>query len=66
MEFPQNQEAEYTANIIAENMYAQCNTEGEQYLLLEGICDHKKNGHAVEKADAFVTVNGRQHEKKTT
>ena len=66
VEFPQNQEAEYTANIIAENMYAQCNTDGEQYLLLEGICDHKKNGHAVEKADAFVTVNGRQHEKKTT
>jgi hypothetical protein len=57
LEFPDGAEAEYTANIIAENMYAQCNIDGEQYLLLKSICDHKKDGHAVEKADAYITVN---------
>jgi hypothetical protein len=66
LEFPDGAEAEYTANIIAENMYAQCNADGEQYLLLKSICDHKKDGHAVEKADAYITVNNRKSLRKTT
>lgn len=39
IEFLDGAEAEYTANIIAENMYAQCNIEGNQYLLHKGIVD---------------------------
>ena len=66
IEFPDGAEAEYTANVIAENMYAQCNPDGEQFLLMESIRDHKKDGHAVEKADAFLTINGRQKRKKST
>jgi hypothetical protein len=42
---------EYTANVIAENMYAQCDIEGRQYNLMEGIVDHKTDAHAVEPAD---------------
>ena len=35
-EFPDRTEAEYTAtNIIAENMYAQCNLDRGQYLILK-------------------------------
>jgi hypothetical protein len=34
LQFPDGAEAEYTANIIPENTYAQCNIDGEQYLLL--------------------------------
>ena len=30
IEFPDGLEAEYIANIMAENMYAQCNADGEQ------------------------------------
>jgi hypothetical protein len=26
--------AEYAANVIAENMYSQCDSEGQEYLLL--------------------------------
>ena len=59
-EFPDRTEAEYTANIIAENMYAQCNLDGEQYLILKGIGDHKKDGHAVANADAYTWRNGRK------
>ena len=66
VEFPNGMEAEYTANLIAENMYAQCNIDGEQYLLLEGIIDHKTNSNAVEKADGYITVNNRRCAKKTT
>jgi hypothetical protein len=49
LEFPDGAGAEYTANIIAENIYAQCNIDGERYLLLKLICDHKKDGHATRK-----------------
>jgi hypothetical protein len=30
IEFPDGRRDEYTANVIAENMYAQCNIEGRQ------------------------------------
>jgi hypothetical protein len=42
VEFPDGEVAEYSANIIAENMYIQCDTEGNQYLLLNKIIDWKK------------------------
>ena len=47
-------------------MYAQCNLDGEQYLILKGIVDHKKDGHAVATADAHIWRNGRKQMKKTT
>jgi hypothetical protein len=69
VEFPDGRVAEYSANVIAESMYAQCDAEGNQFLLLKAICDHCKNGHAVEKADMFVEDGGlgsNHHKKKTT
>jgi hypothetical protein len=42
VEFPDGQVAEYSVNIIAENMYThQCDAEGNQYLLLNKIIDWK-------------------------
>jgi hypothetical protein len=54
IEFPDGRSDEYTANIIAENMYAQCDIEGRKYNLTEGIIDHKTDGHAVEPADMYI------------
>ena len=54
VEFPDGEVHEYAANIIAENMYAQCDVEGNQFLLLNAIVVHKKDGHAVEKADMYI------------
>jgi hypothetical protein len=34
IEFPDSRSDEYTANVIAENMYAQCDIEGRQYNLM--------------------------------
>jgi hypothetical protein len=51
IEFPYGRSDEYTANVIAENMYVQCDIEGRQYNLMEGIVDNKTDGHAVEPAD---------------
>jgi hypothetical protein len=45
IEVPDGCSDEYTANVIAENMYAQCDSEGNQYNLMESIIDHKMDGH---------------------
>jgi len=66
VEFPNGEAAAYAANVIAENMYAQCDAEGNQYLLMESIVDYKSDGHAVKVADMFINRNGRQHMRKTT
>jgi hypothetical protein len=47
IEFPDGRIDEYTSSIIAENMYSQCDIEGRQYNLMEGIVDHKTDGNAV-------------------
>jgi hypothetical protein len=54
IKFPDGRSDEYTANVIAENMYAQCDTEGRQYNLMEGIFDHNTDGHDVERADMYI------------
>ena len=59
-------EAEYTANVIAENMYSQCNPDGQQFLLLSCIVDHKKDESALDKSNQTFNVNGKDHLKKTT
>jgi hypothetical protein len=52
--FPDGRSDEYTANVISENMYAQCDIEGRQYNLMEDIFYHKTYGHAVEPADMYI------------
>jgi hypothetical protein len=47
IESPDGCSEEYTANLIAENMYAQCDIEGRQYNLMEGIVDHNTDGYAI-------------------
>jgi hypothetical protein len=66
IEFPDGRSDEYTANVIADNMYAQCDIEGRQYNLMEGIVDHKTGGHAVEPADMYITHVRNKKVRKTT
>ena len=40
-------------------MYSQCDADGNQYLLMDAITDHKKDKTAIEKTNAIVVVNGR-------
>jgi hypothetical protein len=39
--FPNGNTEEYSANIIAENLFSQMDQEGNQYLLIQEIIDHK-------------------------
>jgi hypothetical protein len=65
IEFPDGRSDEYNANVIAENMYAQCDTEGRQYNLMEGIIDHKTDGHALERADKYIKHGRNKQVRKT-
>ena len=47
-------------------MYAQCDAEGNQFLLLDDIVDYKKDGHAVAHSDRYVHLQGRKKTRKTT
>eukprot|EP00978_Attheya_sp_CCMP212_P012603 scaffold31521_cov55-Attheya_sp.AAC.2 len=67
VEFPDGAEGEYAAvNTIAENMWAQCDLEANQHLLMDSIIDHTTDGHEVKKADQMIGVNGRNHKRRKT
>ncbi len=54
VEFTDSQQTELAANMIAQNMFAQCDSKGNQYLLLAEIVDHRKDQSAVEKEDMLI------------
>jgi len=59
---------EYTANIIAENIYSQVDAEGRSYSLLKEITGHRKNPSvALSGEDGYTkSANGNKAPKKTT
>jgi hypothetical protein len=64
--FPDGHSEEYTANIIAENMYAQCDEEGNQFLMLQDIVGHNTDGHTVECDYIYIKVGSNIQIRKTT
>ena len=66
VKFPDGDVAEFTANVIAENMFSQCNDAANQYRLMSKIVYHKSNYKAVAKSDRYVFIRGRQFPRKTT
>ena len=47
VEFAGHEVTELTTNFIAETMYAQCNSEGNEYSLFEALIDNCKHNKAV-------------------
>ena len=67
VQFPGGKVAEYSANVIAENMYAQCDLEGNQYLLMEAIVDHRKDDDiAVSRENMYIQAGSNKNLRKTT
>ncbi len=66
VEFEDDTIGSYAANVVAEFMFAECDGDANQHVLFDTTVDHKSDGSAVQYADRFVKVNGRQHVKKTT
>jgi hypothetical protein len=56
-----------TANLIAESMYAQCDSDGNQYVLLDSIIDYQRHDTAIRLSDQIVTrPNGRMYKRRNT
>jgi hypothetical protein len=67
VEFPDGKMKEYAANVLAENMLSQVDSEGFSTVLFDGIVDFRKNETAIKKADRFlVTKRGRRKLRQTT
>ena len=51
VEFPGSEMTALAGHIIAESMYAQCNVNGNEFLLLKAFIDNRKNGSALSLED---------------
>ena len=54
IEFADGTNAEYQANLIAENLYFQIDDEGKQYSQIDGIIDHKCDNKPISKSDQEI------------
>ena len=55
------------ANVIAENIYAQCDDAGCRQAILDKIIDHKRDGRALQSDNGYITTKrGKQVPKNTT
>ncbi len=67
VEFDDGDVTKFTANMIAQAMYSQCDTDGNQYLLLDQLVDHQKDDTAITLTKQTVhRDNGRTYRRKTT
>jgi hypothetical protein len=68
IEFKDGSVDEYTANVIAENIYAQIDDEGRNYSILHEISDHRKDtGVALTHENAYtISANGNKVPKRST
>ena len=57
----------YNANVIAENIFAQCDEEGRRHAVLHEITDHMRDQTAIDITNGYVTTRkGKRVPKKTT
>ena len=67
VEFPDTTIRPYTANVIANNIYAQVDSEGIRTNIIDAIIDHCTDGHAVSKNDQYsIKKRGRHNLRKIT
>ena len=59
--------ASLTANTIAKNMFAQIDDEGNRFILMKSIVDHRTDGSEVKGDDAYIySKNGGKRRWETT
>ena len=65
-EFEDSTEAELTANAIAQINYAQCDPDGNQYLMLDSIVDFRQSTTALCYNDQTFVKNGQSYKRRST
>ena len=66
VEFADGEVTELTANVIAQSMFAQCDEEGNDLLLLESMVDYRKSEKALSIKDQKIVHRGRPSLRRTT
>ena len=66
VQFNDGDEAKLAANVIATNMYAQCDHEGNQYVLIDSLIDYKRSTTALCYEDQKITAKGRTSYQRST
>ena len=67
VEFEDGEEAELAANIIAQSMYAQCDPDGNQYVMFDSFVDFRRSADALRPTDQKVLkAEGRYFMRRTT
>jgi hypothetical protein len=67
VEFDDGDQTELTANMIAESLYSQCDPDGNQYVLLEEIVNHRHLPAAIELSDQKIfRPDGNTYLKRST
>jgi hypothetical protein len=56
VEFQDRYRASLVANVIAENLFAQIDDEGNRHVLFQESIDHRTNGKQILQQDAFITI----------
>jgi len=64
--FPDGEEKDVAYNVLAEHLYSQVDTDGNQYRFFSGLVGHRKRSSAVDKEDGFRQTNGKRVRKCTT
>ena len=67
VEFEDGQEAELAANVIATSMYAQCDPDGNEYVMFDSLVDFRRGNNALRPEDQKVLkADGRSYMRRTT
>ena len=67
VEFEDGQQTELAANTIAQSMYAQCDADGNNYLLFDSIVDHRRGTSALTYEDQIIRrKSGRTYIRRST
>ena len=67
VEYPDGYKASLAANVIAQNMFAQVDAEGNRHVLFDEIVDHRTDGTEIKLVDQYITSsNGTSRRRETT
>lgn len=66
VEFEDGEVTELTANVIAQSMYAECDPDGNMYVLLDNIIDYRKTDAAISLQDQKFVTNGKPALRRST
>ncbi len=67
VEYVDGHKASLSANAIAENLFAQVDDEGNRFVLLDAIADHRVNGKQLTQGENIIkTKSGGKRYKQST